>query len=745
MERRSAHKSTPRRRYTVDAFEGIAELEDARSSSEEPGLEDVDMEEDSAEDFSAAAQPPSPSSASSSASDGGEGVSEDGNDMASDAGDRLLADDISIADIDDEPRPFRESNIPATPSKVHSNKGVRRRTRMPQYATPSGPVTHTRGTSSVLNKASHSNEGRRRIFYGGEMEDAKPAYAAREKWGMDERVLPKRSAMGRSGYVDEAGMGRREKEEAGLWEGCGGLEACFAGQRWEETGESKGREYLRGEKAAFLMGPFMAPQRYELSVGGSMPLREAWKEDAARMQKRPTNYKNGFMLNAGGRVNCLAWAPHQHGQYQYLAVSVLSERPTTQPSDEESEAPAFSSQTRAKSSIQIWAFGRQESGTVDTAAGCHLTAVLCTDWGDIKELKFCPSPTANPPSSNDTVDLGLLVGIWSDGSIRVLRLNNVPLTSTTAYLHITNAAFSSRPPDTVCTCLSWLSSTRIAAGCANGFVAIWSLPHATQPTASSNARPEIYTSIATTYILSVTSCYPSRPNFILTYSMSGQLHLTDLSRPPGSPASNAPGLRTRIVYSRLAWHDHLQIAVHVEDNNFVRGSPIRRVFTSTALARVKGTATALAVSACHPYMLVGSASGAVSAVNAVTGVWESNSFGLQLVWFAHEWRPARGDEVDSVGGNGEVMDGVEGGAAASRGRVGSNGLSRIAEGFKIDRDVISKEGRVEQETNAGPLPMTVFEEKSAVSALAWNPNIEAGGWAAAGMGDGLLRIEDLAT
>ncbi len=47
-------------------------------------------------------------------------------------------------------------------------------------------------------------------------------------------------------------------------------------------------------------------------------------------------------------------------------------------------------------------------------------------------------------------------------------------------------------------------------------------------------------------------------------------------------------------------------------------------------------------------------------------------------------------------------------------------------------------------THNGVMFATVYEEASAVTALAWNPNLHVGGWAAAGMGSGLVRIEDLA-
>jgi transcription factor C subunit 6 len=73
-----------------------------------------------------------------------------------------------------------------------------------------------------------------------------------------------------------------------------------------------------------------------------------------------------------------------------------------------------------------------------------------------------------------------------------------------------------------------------------------------------------------------------------------------------------------------------------------------------------------------------------------------------------------------------------------------NPLARISEGYKaiqpgIQHSVVSKK-TTNPEVAKG---ITVFEEKSAVTALAWNPNLKYGMWAVAGLGSGLLRVEDV--
>jgi len=151
--------------------------------------------------------------------------------------------------------------------------------------------------------------------------------------------------------------------------------------------------------------------------------------------------------------------------------------------------------------------------------------------------------------------------------------------------------------------------------------------------------------------------------------------------------------------------------------------------------------TALAVSGCHPCVLVGSAGGEVVAVNPVEKVLEMKGRSWVLRWFGHEWR--RGSGGDGGGSGGMEVD--SGGGGHDPVSVGGDGVSRITEGFKIEHNYLSKEDRRKRKQRDTVPVMTVHEGKSAVSALAWNTNVEVGGWAAAGMGDGLLRIEDIAT
>jgi transcription factor C subunit 6 len=74
----------------------------------------------------------------------------------------------------------------------------------------------------------------------------------------------------------------------------------------------------------------------------------------------------------------------------------------------------------------------------------------------------------------------------------------------------------------------------------------------------------------------------------------------------------------------------------------------------------------------------------------------------------------------------------------------SQPLVRITEEYVVYQPGIAHSTTV----NNAPNPelkkgISIYEEKSAITALSWNPNLRFGTWAVAGMGSGLLRVEDI--
>ena len=143
------------------------------------------------------------------------------------------------------------------------------------------------------------------------------------------------------------------------------------------------------------------------------------------------------------------------------------------------------------------------------------------------------------------------------------------------------------------------------------------------------------------------------------------------------------------------------------------------------------------------------------ATNPLRRVTESKVDIWQQTWFAHEWRRPPDEELSrqlDPTDQPSASHGVEQiSSAPDKGAnvliVEENGISRMLDGFKAERISLAVDGRTAQRYNQldGTHFATIFEEKSAITALAWNPNPHVGGWAAAGMGDGLLRVENIAT
>lgn len=580
-----------------------------------------------------------------------------------------------------------------------------------------------------------------RIYhFGASVNNHRALHAARRKW-LHDATLPSRlaDASGFGGMQDvfrsngEA-LTDDSESQSQWWIDSEGRNQLGSRQSLETLDKIAAMEYMpetQETEASFIMGPYNSPTILKLRPGRSVPLRDAWKTDTGdpELPRTASKYRNGFIINLGANVHCLDWAPTPARQDQYLATSCLPP-PGTSPadSDEAPTAPAFSPQPPYKSNLRIWRFCTGANEYIDIDTSPRLDLVFCTEWGDAKALKWSPSPyrSNTPPAANY---VGLLGSIWADGSLRILDVASPEDKTQTHYIRANKAALESRPPDTVCTCLTWISSTRIAAGCANGCIAVWDLPIALQ-SASSNPRPTIYSNIASTYILSIANCYPSHPHLLLTGSMGGSVSLTDLSRSGQSltsQANTAVGSRARMGLPLLAWHDFAQIAIQAEDNTTVKGSTLRRFFAGIALARARSNPTSIATSPCHPCVLVGCADGEVFATNPMSRVVDTGrSETWQQIWFAHEWKRPRAEELEKNQSDSEV------------------GISRFTEGFKAE-SISLGDGRSGQKHNRhqGTAFTTVYEQQSAITALAWNPNSSVGGWAAAGMGNGLLRVEDV--
>jgi transcription factor C subunit 6 len=736
MSRRAtARRASAKKRYTLDPFEGIEELQDS-VSEHSPVRRSKDS--DSEDEFVVEADPADAAEDDDDDDDGdvsGADVEvEAHSDAASDAGEQELDDAMSIA-VDDE-EDEEEDGEDDEDQPAGTGRTVPRKPREPLTG-PDG-LLFNRGLPDSVTRKSGKHD-KRLFLFGSSIKEFSAIEKACMKWdGQDTlpiRRKPQETASSAFDYSYWQGDAARKREETESWNWyfeLGGKELFVKRQTTSILSNEEGQARMLTDDAperSFLAGPLETPQLIRLSVGASVSLKELWHQSQTKgikaTSKNSSAGKAGFILNLGAKIRCTEWAPNQPGSAQYLALSTLQVRDIPK-----GTAPAFTPQPPYTAEVQIWKFTSTSRGSVDSDIAPALKYVLCTEWGDVKSLKWCPAPHKQSPTLT-TRPLGLLAGIWGDGGLRVIDLMNQPEPLTTDYIRVEKAALESHPPDTLFTGLTWLSATRIAAGCANGCVAVYDLA---RYSATGSTRPVIYTSIASGYVLSIAACYPSHQNLLLTTSTDGYPRLTDLNQPdPSTPTATVQAPRSRSTQDIAVWNDFCQNALVMDDNFALKGLPLRRFFTTISLGRARSVGTALATSPCHPFVLIGTAHGEVTGSNPMRRIIQPKVLPLLQTWFTHEWR--RPTELEAAGDE------------AGPETIGTHGLSRFLEGQKVEQGQRTyREGTMQNSDDKehGLHFHTVHEEETAVSSLAWNPNKECGAWAAAGLADGLVRVEDLA-
>lgn len=350
-----------------------------------------------------------------------------------------------------------------------------------------------------------------------------------------------------------------------------------------------------------------------------------------------------------------------------------------------------------------------------------------------------------------------------------------------------SAAFASSPPDTICTCLTWLSADLLVAGCSDGHVAIWSMTKCLQAQRialdatgqSSSSVPFWYHSLHSTYIISVAAHQPYPGEYITTNGVDGKVRLTSIRNPY---SDSAYGSRERHLMPPLVYSPHILGIYEIDETDGLRARPLRHMPVSRAVGRAPAQVLCIDAGKVHPTLLFGCADGNAILTNPMRRMYirrltDERVEAWQQTWFRHEFVPTnRSQPTDYTTSLQRDLQGT----SYIRPRPGT---SRFLESFKLEavslmrniqpiKDDNSKkrqdpEAGVEAASFSSPekkkkktkqrrqqeeenivgfedVQVAIFEEEQAVTCLCWNPNIQTGGWAAAGMANGLIRVEDLA-
>ncbi|KAH8695340.1 hypothetical protein BGW36DRAFT_382506 [Talaromyces proteolyticus] len=451
------------------------------------------------------------------------------------------------------------------------------------------------------------------------------------------------------------------------------------------------------------------------------PTEDAVISETPTQGKRRKN-RYGWILNLSGKIQALSWAPNQHGSTQYLAVSVPIN------SDQEKKytslAPpaissAFSPSPPYPGAIQIWSFDAEEreekiTKTLDVERKPKLRLVLCMEFGHIRKINWCPIPRKS--RNEDAHNLGLLACVFSDGRTRIFDVKISCDSEKTEYLYVKSAAFTAIPSPTISTCMAWLSPTDIVVACANGSVAVYNILTYDASQGDREPIPYIYAPIHSTYITNMDTAYPQHPHIISTVSMDGNTRLTSLIDPTKDMVDTQ---RQRMGTTHISYYPHLQAFVSSDENDFLRGLTVRRFYTTTLVGRLPSSISAIATgSRWHPSAMVGSTEGSVFVMNPLRRLMHAKEPHYHARWFLHEWAKSKDWHTPNT--------------------------SRFTENIEVESLSLNRATHGDGKIVNGIMTITIYDEEQQVFCLEWNPNQSCAGWAAAGMGCGLLRVEDLA-
>lgn len=624
----------------------------------------------------------------------------------------------------------------------------------------------SRGLRDNRLHVTHRSEGAFvTALVGANTDDVTNFLKARDKWA-DNVTLPSQHSDGRghggmSGPFSHTLKQRRMEATVG-WDWY----YLEGGRAWFETNQitrilsaSEGAVYLPNpifSTRNLLMGPYGRQKLFLIPFLQSLNIGEAWSQAFTSntasangsIEQTARKRQDGWTLNVGTSVQCLEWVPNQSTNTQYLAISTLQASASVS-KDSPETAPAYTP-SPGPSYIQVWKIVARRFRN-DPHLPPELRLTICNEWGHAKEFKWCPTPRdAREQDAKHQLSLGLLAGVFADGYVRVLDVSlDEQSESEPSYVEYKSAAFAAKPTDAICTCVTWLSASDIAVGCSNGYVAIWNIypllnadrtGHAdTIPTSGAMPAPYFYETIHSSYIVAIVSAYPSHPNLVCTSSSSGYLRLTDI-RSPASDYVLSP--RVHWAPSTIRYCAALSCFITPDEGGMIKGLPLRRFWSQFGFVKGDSEVTSLALGHAHTSILVGFADGTLLASNLTQRFLMARSKAMlqQKVW-RHEWARSKVDANDNHNNEGE-------GEAHERRQ--SQGTSRITEGYKVEDAILAPmltDLNKKEMTRIGIVPYmytTTYDEETAVRSINWNPNEAWGGWAASGMGSGLVRIENLA-
>ncbi|KAF3918378.1 hypothetical protein ABW21_db0209541 [Orbilia brochopaga] len=406
--------------------------------------------------------------------------------------------------------------------------------------------------------------------------------------------------------------------------------------------------------------------------------------------------KNGWVIHAGNEIQSLDWATRQHGADQFLAIGTKFQEAKPTLND---QPPGFAPCV-CPSQIQIWRIPISKPNATPEPPSPSLDYTLLTDWGAPIEIKWRPGIA---PVPDDTV-VGHLIALFEDGKARLIEIPNHrhdDPSSPAPLHHLTNPMLTLHLHDALLTVFTWIDHHTLAFGCSNGSIAIYDL---NSTHAGREHLPKSYYSLHDSYVASIASLAPSFPHLLATYAMDGSFHIHDL-REAFPTSTLVHRSRTVAMSTPVAWSEMAQSLCYPEDLTGVLCMGVRKArrFGGFLCSNAPGDSLATSATGLHPFLLSGGRDGKVRIVNLIRKYFYAKCQAMQQVWFQLEYAP-------------------------------TTEMYRMLDGFKPE--MVVHRNRVQ-------VGLPFYSYHTNVNKVCWNGNREYGTWAAAGMGCGLVRVEDV--
>ncbi|KAL7629223.1 hypothetical protein AAE478_000743 [Parahypoxylon ruwenzoriense] len=515
-----------------------------------------------------------------------------------------------------------------------------------------------------------------------------------------------------------------------------------------------------------LLGHVTDQKEYRMRQGETIPFSDSGLPIDDRKDKELQN--GGWLVDAGGIVLSMGWAPIRSQADQFLALTVIPHSDQAFYRDL-NDAPKPSDMRQG--TVQIWKFKAEKDSrgiTRPSRSSAKLVHGVCSHWGRATRMQWCPIPL----TAEDQVCL--LAVLFSDGKLRIIEIRrDSERKDTGTFEEMQEPMITIEPPKEYTleiNCFAWINMNRIAVALSDGSVVLWSL---------APCQPLLRHPIHSCPILDIVSGYPSYPFLVATMPMGGVLTLTDLNRPTAEKAYHG-NLLVSLQPGVLTWSEHIRGFASVWPSAFPGTSTVSfvqsRVFPlSRHICTVEGQTTCLTIGECHPYILIGCSDGSVWALNVMRKIASHRKKSYKIKVFQHEYHPpqpsstlnGKGAQVPRRGAcrilhsflpevnhhpmvaklskdNKAKVFGGKKKAGRSNGESSTTKSRASQKTQKPDDEASDGPGEIDEDNiTMAPGPIVVHEPLTRITALSWNPNAEFGWWAAAAMGSGLVRVMDL--